>query len=263
LPEAAGAPRLRLPEGMSAAEIHSHTDASDGMVGAVELVEAAVAIGLSVLCITDHDCIGPMDEATDLGRRLGVDVVRGQEVTCAFPPGVHLLGLFLERPVRMNLSVADTVDAIHDEGGLAIIAHPFMPTWFASITEGQLRRLLNTRVVDGIEARHTALVLPAAWARLDRFCAQSTEAVGALLGAGDSHFGRHDLGRVVTAFPGRGAADLRRAVEGRLTSPMSGVAPDPPSLGLRLAQQRRSLIELNLKRRRGRVGQGVGPEATG
>jgi predicted metal-dependent phosphoesterase TrpH len=251
--------RIPVGEGLSVAETHSHTTASDGMVTAVQLVHAAAAAGLSALCVTDHDTVAPLDEAVAVGAELGVDVVAGEEVTCAFPPGIHVVALDIRRPIRMHMAVEDTVDAIHDAGGLAVIAHPFLPTWFASITERRLRRLLETRRVDGIEARHTAPVLPGTWARLDAFCAEHREAVGALMAAGDSHFGAHDLGRLVTVFPGRGWADLRRAIEARLTSPLRGVIPVPPPLRLRLGQQRRSLLELNLKRWRGQVGRGQAP----
>jgi predicted metal-dependent phosphoesterase TrpH len=199
------------------------------------------------------------DRAAAAGAARGVEVVRGEEVTTAAPAGVHVLGLFLQRPVRMGMSVEDTVDAIHDQGGLAVLPHPFMPTYFASITAGRARRLLERRRVDGIELRHTAVMTGRGWHRLDAFYADHRDRLGAALGAGDSHFGRHDLGRMVTVFPGRGAADLRRAIEERTTSPLRGIVPEPPSLRLRLAQQRRSLLWLPAQRRAGRVGRGEGP----
>ena len=90
-----------------------------------------------MLCITDHDTISDLGPAIETGAALGVDVVRGEEVTASFPPGIHIVGLFLDRQIRMHMSVEDTVDAIHDAGGLAVIAHPFMPTWFASMTPGK------------------------------------------------------------------------------------------------------------------------------
>ena len=251
-----------LAEGLGAAEVHSHTRASDGVVTAEELVRAAAAAGLSVLCITDHDTISDLRAATELGATLGVDVVRGQEVTARFPPGVHIVGLFLDEPVRMHMSVEDTVDAIHDQGGLAIVAHPFMPTWFASMTQGRLRQLLESHTVDGIEVRHTAPVPPWAWKQMDEFYSEHRERVGAAVGAGDSHFGAHDLGRIVTVFPGRTAADLRRAIEQRTVSPLVGYhRPEPPPMRLRLAQQQRSMVWLPAERRAGRVGGGVGPPA--
>lgn len=251
--------RLQLPPGLSAAETHSHTLASDGMVTAEDLVRDAAAIGLSVLCITDHDTISELAPAIELGRELGVDVVAGEEVTARFPPGEHVVGLFLERQVRMHMTVEDTVDAIHDNGGIAVLAHPFMPTWFASVTTARVRTLLRTHRVDGIEVRHTAPVPPWAWKHLDEFYADNREALGAAIGAGDSHFGRHDLGRVITVFPGHTAADLRRAIEARTTSPLAGaVATAPPPASMRLRQQQRSMLWLPAERRAGRVGGGAG-----
>jgi hypothetical protein len=253
--------RLVLGEGLSAAEVHAHTLASDGMVSPEELVAAAAAAGISVLCITDHDTIASTARAVEAGLAVGVEVVSGQEVTTALPSGTHIVGLFLSRPVRMGMSMEDTVDAIHDQGGLAVLAHPFMPTYFASIGERRALSLLETRSVDGIELRHTAVMTPRGRRRLDAFYASHRERLGAALGAGDSHFGRHDLGRVVTVFPGRTAADFRAAVEGRQTSPRPGLVCEPPPLSLRLAQQRRSLLWLPGERRAGRVGGGVGPGA--
>ncbi len=252
--------RAPATHGLGLAEVHAHTLASDGMVSAEELVRAAAAIGLQVLCITDHDTISDLEPATELGAALGVEVVRGEEVTASFPPGIHIVGLFLEHQIRMHMSVEDTVDAIHDAGGLAVIAHPFMSTWFASMTPRRARQLLRSHRVDGIELRHTAPVLPRTWGQLDAFYAAHKEQLGAALGAGDSHFGEHDLGRVLTVFPGHTAADLRTAIEQRTTSPRSGsVSPSPPPLKMRLAQQYRSMIWLGGERRAGRVGTGAGP----
>jgi predicted metal-dependent phosphoesterase TrpH len=251
--------RIELPPAFSAAEVHAHTLASDGLVTAPELVRGAAAAGISVVCVTDHDVIADLSEAIDVGAALGVDVVRGEEVTCAFPPGTHIVGLFLEQQVRMHMSVEDTVDAIHDQGGLAIVAHPFMPTYFASMSERRLNSLLESRRVDGIELRHTAPVLPGAWKRLDEYYAAHREQLGAAVGAGDSHFGVNDLGRVVTVFEGQGAAGLRAALASRTTSPRRGLRPQPPGLRARLAQQQRSMIWLSHQRRTGRVGGGVGP----
>jgi len=242
---------------LGCAEIHSHTRASDGMVSAAELVRAAAAAGLSVLCITDHDTIPELDEAIELGAQLGVDIVRGEEVTARFPPGVHVLALFIKGSVRMHMSLVDTVDAIHDQGGLAVIAHPFMPTWFASMSPRTARALLDERAVDGVELRHTAPVLPGTWARLDAFYAEHRERAGAALGSSDSHFGAHDVGRVVTAFPGRSAADLRTAIEKRCTSPLTRAGVRGPSMRMRLGQQYRSLVWLPLERLSGRVGGGA------
>ena len=60
------------------------------------------------------------------------------------------MGWFLEKPVKRGMSLEDTVDAIHDQGGLVIIPHPFMPVYFGSIQPYMLRRLIEHHPVDGI-----------------------------------------------------------------------------------------------------------------
>ncbi|MBO0745433.1 MAG: PHP domain-containing protein, partial [Candidatus Dormibacteraeota bacterium] len=140
----------------SLADPHCHTTASDGMVSPRELVEAAVSLGLRLIAIADHDTMASADEVWERGGEAGLAVVKGQEVTTAWPAQTHILAWFLERPIPRGRPVEWTVDAIHDQGGLAVIPHPFMPTFFASCQPGTLRRLIEDRTVDGIELLHTA-----------------------------------------------------------------------------------------------------------
>ncbi len=246
---------MPVPLGHSAADPHAHTTASDGMVSPRGLVQAAAEAGLSVVAITDHDTWAGCPEAQDAGQEFGVDVVAGEEVTTQAPANVHVVGLFLSGPVRMGMPLQDTILAIHDLGGLAVLAHPWMPTYFASITPGALRRLIDRERVDGIEVRHTCPTTPARVRDLDRFYGEHRERLGAAIGSSDSHFGAHDLARTVTVFPGRTAAELRRAIEQSLTSPLERYRrPAGPGLSLRLRQQARSLGWLSWQRWRGRIG---------
>lgn len=220
-----------------------------------ELVRAAAQAGLSVVAITDHDTYSGCAEAVEAGHEFGVEVISGEEVTTESPARVHVVGLFLKGPVRMGMRIPDTVRAIHDQGGLAILAHPWMPTYFASITPGALRRLIAADRVDGIEVRHTCPTTPGRIRGLDRFYQLHQDRLGAALGASDSHFGGQDLARTVTLFPGSSAADLRRAIEAATTSPMERYSrPAGPSLSLRLRQQARSMGWLSWQRWRGRIG---------
>jgi histidinol phosphatase-like PHP family hydrolase len=225
------------------------------MVTPTELVRAAAAAGLSVLAITDHDTMAGVGEAMEAGSRFEVEVVAGQEVTTESRANVHVLGLFLTGPVRMGLPLADTIRAVHDRGGLAVLAHPFMPTYFASITESALRRLIARDTVDGIELRHTSVTTRGRVRLLDDFYALHQDRLGAAIGSSDSHFGASDLARTVTVFPGEGAADLRRAMEDRQTMPLEHfLRPPGPSLSVRLQQQARSMGWLTWQRWRGNIG---------
>ena len=239
---------------MGRADPHCHTFASDGMVGPAELVAAAGALQLDVIAVTDHDTMASVAETVALGEAAGLAVVAGQEITTAWPALTHVVGWFLEEPVRMGMSLADTVAAVHDQGGLAMIPHPFMPTWFASCQEGMLARLIETQTVDAVELEHTAPTTAARRAALYRFYDRHRDRLGAAVGGSDCHFGRHDLGRIVTEFAGSTAADFRAALEARSTRPVIARRSRVP-LAMIARQQARSLVGLPLRRLRGQLQQ--------
>lgn len=147
------------------------------------------------------------------------------------------------------MSIEDTVAAIHDQGGLAIVPHPFMPVYFGSIQPGMLRRLIDKHSVDGIEMLFTVPI--GRWRRrqLDDFYAANRQRLGAAVGGSDCHFGAHDIAQVVTRYDG----DFRAALTQKTTAPQrlrkAGGAP----AGAVARQQWRALVELPLRRLRGEV----------
>jgi predicted metal-dependent phosphoesterase TrpH len=234
------------------ADPHCHTTASDGMVDPAELVAGALAAGLDMIAITDHDTMANAEEVFQRGTEAGLAVVKGQEVTTRWPAQTHVLGWFLEQPVPSGMTLLDTVSAIQEQGALAVIPHPFMPTYFASCQPGMLARLIEVRPVDGLEVLHTAPSTPGRRRRLEAFYEANIERLGAALGGSDSHFGRHDLGVVVSEFPGRTAEDFRSAVKERRTRPRALGRRHVPA-GLLARQQWRSLVRLPLARVTGQI----------
>lgn len=240
----------RSPEGPGVADPHCHTTASDGMVSPAGLVAAAVGAGLDLIAICDHDTMANAQEVRDRGEDAGLAVVMGQELTTKLPAQTHVLGWFLRRPVKSGMPLADTVDAIHDQDGLAVIPHAFMPTYFASCQPGMLTRLIERRTLDGIELLFTAPTTAGRRRALQEFYAAHQDRLGAAIGASDSHFGRYDIGRALTTFEGRTADDFRRSVLARTTAPLAGSDQRVPITQLAL-QQWRSLVLLPLHRIRG------------
>lgn len=75
------------------ADLHSHSTASDGSDPPARVVERAKEAGLAVLSLTDHDTVAGVPEAMEAGRRLGVRVVPGTELTCYVGKReIHVLG---------------------------------------------------------------------------------------------------------------------------------------------------------------------------
>src|SRR2546429_8481916 len=185
------------------------------MVTPRQLVDAAVKARLDLIAVTDHDRMRSVKEPQERGHAAGLTVVAGQEITTRWPARTHMMAWFLDRPIRWGMSLDDTVAAIHDQGGLAIVPHPFMPVYFGSIQPGMLRRLLEVHPVDGIEVMFTAPIGRHRRKALDAFVAANAERLGAHIGGSDRHFGSHDIGRVVTAYEG----DFRAALAERRTPP--------------------------------------------
>ena len=74
-------------------DLHTHSSTSDGTDAPEQLVEQAVRARLDVVALTDHDTFDGLDEAVAAGERLGIQVVRGLELSCTQAgASVHLLG---------------------------------------------------------------------------------------------------------------------------------------------------------------------------
>ncbi len=231
------------------ADPHCHTLSSDGMVTPAELVAAAVTARLDLIAVTDHDTMASVKETQELGESVGLAVVAGQEITTAWPAQTHIVGWFLKKRIKRGMSIEDTVDAIHDQGALAIVPHPFMPVYFGSIQPGMLRRLIDTHKVDGIEMLFTSPIGKRRKDQLDAFYAKNRDRLGAAIGGSDCHFGAHDLGRAVTKYEG----DFRTAVEKRTTVPQRRRERSDVPAAMALRQQWRALVDLPLRRLRGEL----------
>ena len=79
-------------------DLHLHSLASDGRLSPTELVELAQRNGVQRLALTDHDTTAGVPEAVAAGRRLGVEVVAGVELSADVGGAdeLHMLGLFLD-----------------------------------------------------------------------------------------------------------------------------------------------------------------------
>ena len=73
-------------------DLHTHSSVSDGTDAPGELVRKALAAGLDVVALTDHDTFDGFDEAAAEGERLGLGVLGGMELSCSrLGNSVHVL----------------------------------------------------------------------------------------------------------------------------------------------------------------------------
>ncbi|MEO8207492.1 MAG: PHP-associated domain-containing protein [Chloroflexota bacterium] len=219
------------------ADLHIHTLASDGTAGAIEIIEHVESqTELDVIAITDHERIDAARAAriVAIDRGYRVEVIVGEEITTL---GGHLLALWVDEPIRPFRSLRNTIAAIHDQGGMAIPAHPLVP--YPLCAQGfVLRRLLaDDRHFwpDALEAFNpTALGRPG-HPRVGRFADQFGLA---RVGSSDAH-ALEAIGAGHTTFPGRTAADLRAAIETRTTHEHGVFHGTTDQLGIFQAQLRK------------------------
>jgi len=188
-----------------------HTTASDGWPTPEELVEhAARRAKLDVIAVTDHDTIdGALRAREHASKRARFHVIVGEEVSSR---DGHIVALFLERKVRPGMSAAATLDAIHDQGGLAIAVHPFWRT------QRQVRNgnpvhgvgwLAAELAFDGIEVENAT----PGFYLFNQLARRLNLGLGAAeLGGSDAHI-VDAVGRAFTEFPGKTPLELRKAIE--------------------------------------------------
>lgn len=192
-----------------------HTTYSDGVSSVPEVLEAAVAAGLGVLAITDHDTIEGALEAARKAPRYGIETVVGAEITTREG---HLLGLFLNALVPAGMSLLESIDAIHERGGVAVAAHPYDPIcfgvlnpWRHVLTEEQVLEL----PYDAMEVFNACLPVPGANTKA---CWLAARAGSGRVAGSDAH-SADTIGLGVTEFPGTTAEDLRVALFSHTTAP--------------------------------------------
>jgi len=73
-------------------DLHVHTTGSDGTTTPEETVRLAVQRGLTSIAITDHDTTLAVEPAMAEGKRLGLEVIPGIEISTKYGRAVHILG---------------------------------------------------------------------------------------------------------------------------------------------------------------------------
>ncbi|HYM97345.1 MAG TPA: CehA/McbA family metallohydrolase [Candidatus Sulfotelmatobacter sp.] len=203
--------RSRSPQdlGLAVADLHVHTNHSDGRDSPPAVVEEARARGIKVIAVTDHDCIqGVLMAARHAEALPDIDVIVGEEISTL---DGHVLGLFLTELVPPWMSAAQTVKAIHDQGGLAVAAHPF---WRTQCRAGCLPHGVGNLIArvrfDAIEILNGGFTPSMVYANL--IAGWVNTSVGlAETGSSDAHV-KQAIGSAATLFEGSTGRDLRASI---------------------------------------------------
>ena len=143
------------------ADFHCHTRHSpDSRLSEDTFIRLAVDRGLTHVAVTDHNTIegalAVRERVTAAGLDDALTVITAEEVTSA---DGELVALFIESPVPPGLSAEDTADAIHAQGGLLSVPHPYDPFRRSHVREEALERLAASGRIDMLEVFNSRVTL--------------------------------------------------------------------------------------------------------
>jgi predicted metal-dependent phosphoesterase TrpH len=143
------------------------------------------------------------------------DFIVGEEVSTR---SGHLLALFIEKLIPPHLSMEESIDLIHAQGGLAVVAHPLNPIFRHSCPGTVLDRIKASQSVwlDGIETWNASFC----GIHVNRVAMQRNreEYSWPELGNSDAHT-LSAIGSGCTWFSGNSASEVRAAIEQGETAP--------------------------------------------
>ncbi|WP_165423546.1 PHP domain-containing protein [Ktedonosporobacter rubrisoli] len=200
------------------ADLHMHSTYSDGSGTIKEILEHVQHnTNLDVIAITDHDVIEGSLRARDLWQQgsYRFDFIVGEEISTKEG---HLLALFIEKRIAPGMSMERSIELIHEQGGLAVIAHPLHRLFRHSCKRAVMDRIHASKEVwfDGIETWNASFCGIYA----NQVAMQTNREIYGLaeLGNSDAH-AINSIGSGHTWFEGKSAQDIRSAIARRMTAP--------------------------------------------
>jgi predicted metal-dependent phosphoesterase TrpH/glycosyltransferase involved in cell wall biosynthesis len=164
-------------------DLHMHTDHSSDCATPVDvLLATARDVGLGAIAVTDHNEVSGAHDARAKAAEYGVKVIVGEEVKTADQGEV--IGLFIEEKIPRGMSLAETIQAIRDQGGLVYVPHPFDRLHSVPDYEHMLAVVSD---IDAIEVFNPRIAIPAFNEEAVRFAAKYRIVPGA---GSDSHVAR-------------------------------------------------------------------------
>ena len=203
---------------LSKADIHVHTKYSglahykflkfpESASNPEDVVKIAKKVGLSVLCITDHNSIAGALKAKEYAKNdPDIEVVIGEEVSTK---DGEVIGLFLTEEIPMDLSAEETILRIRKQGGLVLAPHPY------SGHVSAIGSLIETLDIDGIEVINGGHIDGIA----NNKALESSKCGRWACVAGSDAHALGQLGCCCTMFEGKTAEDLRTAILNKTTQP--------------------------------------------
>lgn len=88
---------IQIPANHAHIDLHCHSTASDGVLSPTQLVEHAVAHGIELLALTDHDTVAGLPPAREAATQAGIGFINGAEISVSWEgKTLHVVGLDID-----------------------------------------------------------------------------------------------------------------------------------------------------------------------
>ena len=113
---------------MKKIDLHMHSTCSDGTNTPTELIKKVALAGIEMAALTDHDTIKGLDEAKKAAKMVGVELIRGVEISCTHTLSggygkhqeidkiIHVVALNFSDSLKMNEALQSLQDSRHLRG---------------------------------------------------------------------------------------------------------------------------------------------------
>lgn len=102
---------------------HIHSEYSpDSLAKIDDILKTAQSRNIDIIAISDHNTVDGTSEVLRKTKNTDILAIPSIEISSSLG---HILGFGCEENIPRDLSPEDTIDRIHDLGGLAIVPHPY------------------------------------------------------------------------------------------------------------------------------------------
>ena len=158
---------------------HLHSKYSPDSKSKLEdIFKVAKKKDIEIIGISDHNTVEGSKKAQKLSKDYNLLVIPSIEVSTLEG---HILGFGCEENIKRDLQAAETIDLIHDQGGLAIIPHPYCFYRHGLLCKENYKELK----IDAIETKNARFIIG--------YCNNKAKKLSKKenlpgLGASDAHF---------------------------------------------------------------------------
>lgn len=186
---------IQQTKGWLKAELHCHSQGFrlfyfpwfyDSVQTVEEIIAKALELNIKILSITDHDSLIGYWKAKEFVEKYKIDIILVPGCEIGTKKG-HILAYGIKTEIKSKLGLEETILQIHQQGGIAIAAHPFGPMG--------IKRMVNKVEIDGLEF---GSLMTKKW---NSKAVKMAEKLKKTLIAGSDAHRTEDIGSGMTLFP--------------------------------------------------------------